>query len=147
MAADTQKGITDLWIFESPHVPAGYTLVQSGLNMNEKGAGRYLAYMRGEGAALTNLVLHVAWAEPSRVYQSEQPDVNLNEGAPGVGGGHAVPFYLAYAKAAEEGDSEIIDINVIKAADSLGHGWERIPFDLNSSVAGAPPLNLAFLRS
>ncbi|MGS2591030.1 hypothetical protein [Streptomyces hebeiensis] len=113
--------------------------------MNEKGAPRYLAYMREEGAALTNLVLHVAWAEPSRVYQSEQ--LNLNEGAPGLGGGHAVPFYLAYAKAAEEGDSEIIDINVIKAADSLEHGWERIPFDLNSSVAGAPSLNLAFLRS
>ncbi|KOG90471.1 hypothetical protein [Streptomyces varsoviensis] len=148
MATNAQKGITELWIFESiSDIPTGYTLVHSRLNMNEKGKGRYLAYARGEGPALTNLVLHLAWAEPSRVYGAEQAGLNLNEGAQGVGGGHAVPYYLAYTTAAEEGDNEIIDIDVIKATDSPEKGWDRIPFDLNSSVANATALNLAFLRS
>ncbi|MFC9427552.1 hypothetical protein [Streptomyces sp. NPDC056987] len=148
MATNAQKGITGLWIFDSAsEVPTGYTLVHSGLNMNEKGTGRYLAYMREEGAALTNLVLHLAWAQPSRVYESKQPDLNLNDGAQQVGGGHAVPFYLAYTTEAEEGDSEIIDIDVIKATDSLEKGWDRIPFNLNASVDKATALNLVFLRS
>ncbi|MFD9903804.1 hypothetical protein [Streptomyces sp. NPDC059063] len=148
MAASAQKGITSLWVFESASdVPTGYTLVNSRLNMNEKGKGRYLAYMREEGAALTNLVLHLAWAQPSRVYRAEQSALNLNDGSPGAGGGPAVPFYLAYTTAAEEGDSEIIDIDVIKATDAPEKGWDRIPFNLNSSVAGGTALNLVFLRS
>ncbi|WP_206506878.1 hypothetical protein [Streptomyces chrestomyceticus] len=69
------------------------------------------------------------------MYESKQPALNLNEGSAGAGC-PAVPFYLKYTTAAEEGDNEIIDIDVIKATDSPQKGWDRIPFNLNASVTG-----------